>query len=206
MTPSVSNAGMIEILIVAAGYLLGSLSAGMLVAHALGLGDPRDAGSGNPGATNVLRLGGKKAAILTLIGDGGKGLLAVWLAHWLGASALIMALTGLAAFLGHLYPIFHGFRGGKGVATGFGVLLAWSWPAGVAALLTWLFIALIGRRSSLAALTTALLAPLYLLLLSAPGEISLAMLFMAGLTLYRHEDNIRRLLAGTEPRIGQRRR
>lgn len=197
---------MIEMMIVAAGYLLGSLSAGVLVARAFGLGDPRDAGSGNPGATNVLRLGGKKAAVLTLIGDGGKGVLAVLLAHLLGASALIVALTGLAAFVGHLYPIFHGFRGGKGVATGLGVLLAWSWPAGLAALLSWLLIAMIGRRSSLAALTTALLAPLYLLLLSVPGEITLAMLLMAGLTLYRHEDNIRRLLAGTEPRIGQRRR
>ncbi len=196
---------MIEIVIVAAGYLLGSLSAGVLVARALGLGDPRDAGSGNPGATNVLRLGGKKAAVLTLIGDGGKGILAVWVAHLLGMGPVTVALTGLAAFMGHLYPIFHGFRGGKGVATGFGVLLAWSWPAGLAALFTWLLVAVVGRRSSLAALASALLAPLYLLILSAPGEIALAMLLMAGLTLYRHQDNIRRLLAGTEPRIGQRR-
>lgn len=197
---------MIEIVIVAAGYLLGSLSAGVLVARALGLGDPRDAGSGNPGATNVLRLGGKKAAVLTLIGDGGKGMLAIWLAHAFNMTPSIIALTGLAAFVGHLYPIFHGFRGGKGVATGFGVLLAWSWPAGLAALFTWLVVAAVGRRSSLAALTAAVLAPIYLLLSPAPLVITLAMIPMAALTLYRHQDNIRRLLDGTEPRIGQRSR
>lgn len=194
---------MIEIVIVAAGYLFGSLSAGVLVARALGLGDPRDSGSGNPGATNVLRLGGKKAAALTLLGDGGKGMLAIWLAHLVGMGPLIIALTGLAAFIGHLYPIFHGFRGGKGVATGFGVLLAWSWPAGLAALLTWLLIALLSRRSSLGALGAAILAPAYLLVFSAPNAITLAMLPMAALTLYRHQDNIRRLINGTEPRIGQ---
>lgn len=195
---------MIEIVIVVGGYLLGSVSTGILVAHVLGLGDPRDSGSGNPGATNVLRLGGKKAAALTLIGDGGKGMLAIWLANALGAAPGIIALAGLAAFIGHLYPIFHHFRGGKGVATGFGVLLAWSWPAGLAALVTWVLVAAIGRRSSLAALVAALFAPFYLLLSPAPLVITLAMIPMTALTLYRHQDNIRRLLDGTEPRIGRR--
>ena len=190
---------------VVAGYLLGSVSAGVLVAHALGLGDPRNAGSGNPGATNVLRLGGKKAAALTLLGDGGKGMLAIWLAHQLDMASGIIALTGLAAFIGHLYPVFHGFRGGKGVATGFGVLLAWAWPAGLAALFTWLVVAAVGRRSSLAALAAAVLAPVYLALLSTPLMIIAAMTLMAVLTVYRHQDNIRRLLDGTEPRIGRRR-
>ena len=189
------------------GYLLGSIPFGVIVMRAAGAGDPRAIGSGNIGATNVLRSGRRGLAALTLLGDGGKGALAV-LAAWLAtrnasleAQAALTALAGGAAFLGHLFPVWLGFKGGKGVATFFGTLLAAAWPVGVLAGATWLAMAFVFRISSLAALTAALLAPIYALLLGRPAAAVLAA-FMAVLIYIRHAPNIHRLLKGEEPKIG----
>ena len=197
------------VIALAGGYLLGSIPFGVLVMRAAGAGDPRAIGSGNIGATNVLRSGRKGLAALTLIGDGGKGALAV-LAAWLAtrhdslaAQALLTALAGGAAFLGHLFPVWLGFKGGKGVATFFGTLLAAAWPVGLAAAATWITVAVLFRISSLAALTAALLAPLYALLMGRPVIAGLAA-FMAVLIYIRHAANISRLAKGQEPRIGAR--
>lgn len=195
---------MIATLLLIASYLIGSVSAGIVVAKLMGLGDPRDSGSGNPGATNVLRLGGRIAAAVTLILDGLKGVLPVLAANALGMNSGVVAGVGLAAFLGHLYPIFFGFRGGKGIATGFGVLLAWSWPIGLIGLITWLIVAAVMRISSLAALVSFALAPLALIYLDGRLLIASAMAVMALLTAWRHRSNIQRLINGSEPRIGQR--
>ncbi len=195
---------MIATLLLIASYLIGSVSAGIVVAKLMGLGDPRDSGSGNPGATNVLRLGGRIAAAVTLILDGLKGVLPVLAANALGMNSGVVAGVGLAAFLGHLYPIFFGFRGGKGIATGFGVLLAWSWPIGLIGLITWLIVAAVMRISSLAALGSFALAPLALIYLDGRLLIASAMAVMALLTAWRHRSNIQRLINGSEPRIGQR--
>ncbi len=185
-------------------YLMGSLSTAVMVSRALGLPDPRAAGSRNPGATNVLRLGGKKAAIITLLGDVLKGVLPVVLARGLGAGPVVIAFVAVCAFIGHLYPVFFGFRGGKGVATALGVLLAISPVAGLALLGIWLFVAAIFRYSSLAALTAAIAAP-FVVVLAAPGErlpYGLAALAMSVLLLWRHRSNIHNLLNGTESKIG----
>lgn len=192
------------------GYLIGSIPFGLLLTKMAGLGDVRKIGSGNIGATNVLRTGRKGLALATLLLDGGKGALVVLLANYFLTQDYAV-LAGGAAFIGHLFPIWLKFKGGKGVATFLGVMLAISWPAGLAAALTWLLTALIFRFSSLAALVSAALAPLYLHFLSfAPlGEtyygdmqrIELA-IFMAVLIFIRHRDNIARLLRGAEPRIG----
>jgi glycerol-3-phosphate acyltransferase PlsY len=166
-----------------------------------GAGDIRTIGSGNIGATNVLRTGRKGLALLTLIGDGGKGIAAVLLArHFLGETAA--ALAGGAAFLGHLFPVWLRFKGGKGVATFFGVMLSAAWPVGVMAALTWLAVAALMRLSSLAALTAVALAPAYALATDQPPAITALALFMAVLVFIRHRENIARLRAGTEPRIG----
>jgi glycerol-3-phosphate acyltransferase PlsY len=192
---------------VAGGYLLGSIPFGVLVMRAAGAGDPRAIGSGNIGATNVLRSGRKGLAALTLLGDGGKGAVAVliaWLATRqadLATQALATSVAGGAAFLGHLFPVWLGFKGGKGVATFFGTLLAAAWPVGLAAGATWIVMALVFRISSLAALTAALLAPVYALLLGRPAVAALA-LFMGVLIYIRHAANIRRLMQGEEPKIG----
>jgi len=193
----------------AGGYLLGSIPFGVVIMRAAGAGDPRAIGSGNIGATNVLRSGRKGLALLTLLGDGGKGALAV-LAAWLATRADSLAvqawatsLAGGAAFLGHLFPVWLKFKGGKGVATFFGTLLAACWPVGVAAGATWLAVAFIVRISSAGALAAALLAPLYALLLGRPVTAALAA-FMGVLIYLRHKDNIRRLLKGEEPRIGKK--
>jgi glycerol-3-phosphate acyltransferase PlsY len=189
------------------GYLLGSIPFGVIVMRAAGAGDPRAIGSGNIGATNVLRSGRRGLAALTLLGDGGKGALAVLIAFLatrgasLQAQATLTALAGGAAFLGHLFPVWLGFKGGKGVATFFGTLLAAAWPVGVAAGATWILMALVFRISSLAALTAALLAPVFALLLGRP-VVALLALFMAVLIYVRHAANIRRLAKGEEPRIG----
>lgn len=184
-------------------YLAGSVSAAILVSRALGLDDPRNAGSGNPGATNVLRVGGKKAAALTLLGDALKGLLPVLLASLLGGSPALVALVALAAFLGHLYPVFFEFRGGKGVATALGALLGMNLTAGLLALMVWLAMALAFKRSSLAALATFALVPVLLLMENErAGALGFA-LIAVGL-FYTHRGNVQRLLAGTEPLIGQR--
>jgi acyl phosphate:glycerol-3-phosphate acyltransferase len=183
-------------------YLLGSVSFAVLVSKLMGLPDPHTYGSKNPGATNVLRTGSKVAALLTLIGDSCKGAVAVLLAiAFVTLVPAELALVGLAAFLGHLYPVFHRFRGGKGVATAAGVLLALDWRVGLGTLLTWGIIALFLRYSSLAALVAALFAPLgtaYLLGWQAGVVVGV----MSGFMIWRHKANIQRLLAGTEPRIG----
>jgi glycerol-3-phosphate acyltransferase PlsY len=189
------------------GYLLGSIPFGVVSTRLGGGPDLRNVGSGNIGATNVLRTGRRDLALITLLGDGGKGALAVLLA-WLAtreagaeAQAVLTSIAGASAFLGHLFPVWLGFRGGKGVATFFGTLLAAAWPVGLAAGATWLAVAFILRISSLAALTAAALAPLYALAFGRPIAAVLA-LFMAVLIYIRHTPNIRRLLKGEEPRIG----
>lgn len=198
------SAMLIDIAFIILGYLLGSLSTAIIVCRLLRLPDPRSQGSGNPGATNVLRIGGKRAAAITLVGDFLKGLLPVWIAQLAGASDMGIAATGLAAFLGHLYPLFFGFQGGKGVATAFGVILGLSPWAALAALATWLMVALLTRLSSLAALTAATLTPLYLWLLAMPGAYLIATIVMVSLLIWRHRANIQRLLAGTESKIGKK--
>jgi acyl phosphate:glycerol-3-phosphate acyltransferase len=188
--------------LVVLGYLAGSIATAILVCRALGLPDPREAGSRNPGATNVLRFGGKKAAAITLAGDFLKGLLPVLLARLWGLDDTGLALTALAAFLGHLYPVFFGFAGGKGVATAFGALLGLSWPVALAALATWLLMAWIVRISSLSALTAAALTPLFAWGFGLSGAALAAVLLMVGLLVWRHRSNIHHLLAGTEDQIG----
>ena len=189
-------------LAIVGAYLLGSISFAVLVSKVMGLPDPHTYGSKNPGATNVLRTGSKAAALLTLIGDSCKGAVAVLLAiAFVTTVPVELALVGLAAFLGHLYPVFHRFQGGKGVATAAGVLLALDWRVGVGTLLTWGIIALFLRYSSLAALVAALFAPIgaaYLLGWQAGAVVAV----MSAFLVWRHKANIARLLAGTEPRIG----
>ena len=191
----------VDIFLIIFAYLLGSLSTAIIVSKLGHIPDPRTQGSGNPGATNMLRLGGKKVAALTLLGDMLKGLVAISLASMLTADHTTLALVGMAAFLGHLYPVFFGFRGGKGVATALGVLMGVSWMVGLGAIVTWLFMAKVFRYSSLAALTAAVLSPLYLWL-ARPSPALLAMsLLMSALLLWRHRSNIQRLLNGQEDQI-----
>lgn len=183
-------------------YLLGAVPFGIVMAQLFGLGDLRKIGSGNIGATNVLRTGNKLAAFLTLILDAAKGGIAVLIARYLvGEDAAQIA--GFAAFLGHCYPVFLGFRGGKGVATFLGTLLALAWPLGLAACATWAAVAAVMRISSLAALVAAALAPVWAMLLGLPQVAALA-LCLAVLIGLRHQANIARLIAGTEPRIGKK--
>lgn len=185
-----------------AGYLLGAVPFGLVIARALGLGDLRKIGSGNIGATNVLRTGNKPAALATLLLDSGKGAIAVLLArHFAGEEAALLA--GAAAFLGHCFPIWLGFKGGKGVATFLGTLIALSWPVGLVACATWALTAAISRISSLSALMAAVLAPLFAFALGR-GDVALAAAFMAVLIFIRHHANITRLMQGTEPRIGRK--
>lgn len=186
----------------AIGYLTGSISAGLLMARIFGLGDLRQVGSGNIGATNVLRTGNKLAALLTLLLDAGKGAIAVLLAHAFVAEDAVQ-LAGLAAFLGHCFPVWLGFRGGKGVATFLGTLLALAWPVGLAACATWAAMAALFRISSLSALVAAVLSPLWATLLGR-GDLVALCLVLAAIILVRHAGNIRRLLNGTEKRIGQK--
>lgn len=195
-------------LAVLAAYLIGSLSFAVLISRLMGLDDPRTYGSGNPGATNVLRSGNRKAAALTLLFDALKGVVPVaWAAHqgpaW-GWGDGVVALIGLAAFLGHLWPVFFRFQGGKGVATAAGVLLAFEPLLGVATLASWLLIAYFFRYSSLAALVAATFAPFYHALIWGAGPATLAIAVMGLLLIWRHEGNIRKLLAGTESKIGQK--
>lgn len=192
---------MFDYLIIIAAYLAGSLSAAIISCRLMGLPDPRTQGSRNPGATNVLRVGGKKAAAITLLGDALKGVLPVLMAQLLSAPPLILALVALAAFLGHLYPVFFGFRGGKGVATAGGVLIALAWPVGLAVLATWLVMAKLFNISSLAAIVAATLAPLYMWLLAPQPEFIAVSALISVMLLWRHRSNIRNLLAGTEGTI-----
>lgn len=189
-------------LIILQGYLLGSISTAILVGRLLGTVDPRSVGSGNPGATNMLRVGGKKAGALTLLGDMLKGLLAVLIARALQADSSVQALTALAAFLGHLYPVFFGFRGGKGVATALGVLLGLNWLTGLATIATWLVMAFLFRISSLSALVAAALAPAWLWWQRPEPVLVGTMSLMTILLFWRHRSNIRNLLTGTEDKIG----
>ena len=183
-----------------AGYFLGAIPFGIVTARFLGLGDLRQIGSGNIGATNVLRTGNRGAALATLLLDGGKGAVAVLLARWLvGEDAA--QLAGLSAFLGHLYPVWLGFKGGKGVATFLGVLLALSWMAGLAVCLTWLLTAVLTRTSSIAALVAAASAGLWIVLLTDGSPLILA-LILTVLIYVRHSANLKRIKAGTEPKIG----
>ena len=189
-------------LVALAAYLLGSISFAIAVSRLMTLPDPRSYGSKNPGATNVLRSGSKAAAVLTLAGDAGKGWLAVWLAWlWSGAPTLV-AIAGLAVFAGHLFPVFHRFKGGKGVATAAGVLLGFDPWLGVATLVTWAVMVAFFRISSLGALIAALFAPFYAWWLFGLSAIPAAALVIGVLILWRHKENIRRLFAGTEPRVG----
>lgn len=185
------------------GYLLGSLACAVFVCRLLGLPDPRKGGSGNPGATNVLRIGGRRAAALTLVGDALKGALPVLLARAIGESHAVAAAAGFAAFAGHLYPIFFRFRGGKGVATAFGVAAALAWPVALGMGALWIGTAALFRYASLAAIVAALGSPVLVAFL-APHPANLAMLSaMGALLLWRHRENVSRLRAGKERRIGE---
>ena len=186
------------------GYLLGSVPFAVIVSRAFRLADPRSFGSGNPGATNVLRSGNKVAALLTLIGDAAKGWLAMFIAGRVGAGDTAIAVAGLAAFLGHVFPFTLGFRGGKGVATALGVLLGFSGAlAGLTAGL-WLTVIVFTRYSSLAALAAAAAAPALAWWLLGNIEVTVTVAFMCTVLIYRHKSNIRKLLAGTEGRVGGR--
>jgi len=188
-------------------YLIGAIPFAVVVSKSFGLADPRGYGSGNPGATNVLRSGNKLAAVLTLLGDALKGTLAVWImAHWGSASPLPVAAAGLAAFLGHVYPVTLRFKGGKGVATAVGVLAAFGGWLALACIAVWLVAALALRYSSLAALLAALSAPLFAHGLIGEPAITGACVVMAAFLIARHSTNIKRLLAGTEPKIGQKKK
>ncbi|RPH59392.1 MAG: glycerol-3-phosphate 1-O-acyltransferase PlsY [Burkholderiales bacterium] len=189
-------------------YLIGSISFAVVVSRVMGLADPRSYGSKNPGATNVLRTGNRAAAALTLLGDAAKGLVAVLIAKAVAARFGFgdgtIALVALAAFAGHLFPVFHGFKGGKGVATAAGVLFALSLLLGLGTLVTWLLIAFFFRYSSLAALVAAVFAPLWYLFLFEPDPIAATVAVMGALLVWRHGRNIQNLLAGKESRIGQK--
>lgn len=196
-------------------YLVGSLSFAVIVSRAMGLSDPRTYGSGNPGATNVLRSGSKPAAIVTLLLDAAKGWLPVMLVKWFGPawdlSEGTQALAGLAAFLGHLYPVFFAFKGGKGVATAVGVLLAFEPLLALATLVTFAIIVFFSRYVSLASMVAAVFAPAYYLIgdgvaWTASGAKTLALIAMGLLLIWRHRENIQRLLAGTEPKLGQKKK
>lgn len=200
-------------LIIVIAYMIGSLSFGVLISRTMGLSDPRTYGSGNPGATNVLRSGNKKAALFTLLLDAVKGYLPVLVVQWITPRWPIMGQylpealwmwVGLAAFIGHLWPVFFQFKGGKGVATAAGVLLAFHPLLGGATLLVWLITAYLSRYSSLAALIAALFAPVFQMMVWNPSVLTLVVLIMSGLLVWRHESNISKLLKGQESKIGQK--
>jgi len=198
---------LVSLLFVVAAYLVGSVSFAVVTSRALGLPDPHSYGSGNPGATNVLRTGNKLAAALTLVGDGLKGWLAVWLAQRYGPDAGVAGWTvpavAVAVFLGHLYPVFHGFRGGKGVATAAGIVAALDWRLALALAVVWLVMAFGFRISSLAALIAAVLMPVGMFYLAGNTLTAWAMVPIAVLLFWRHRSNIRKLLEGRERSIGR---
>jgi len=199
-------------LLIPIAYVIGSISFAVIVSKSMGLPDPYTYGSGNPGATNVLRTGNKQAAVLTLIGDGAKGFIAVLLARLiLGDASLTQTLNSwvlcgvvLAVFLGHLFPIFHGFRGGKGVATACGILFGINWILGLATLSTWLIVAFFTRYSSLAAICAAIFGPVYCVFLFGVGPMGLTLTAVCVLLLWRHRNNIVKLLDGSETHIGSK--
>ncbi|MCD9121390.1 glycerol-3-phosphate 1-O-acyltransferase PlsY [Cupriavidus sp. UGS-1] len=191
-------------------YLIGSVSFAVVVSKTMGLPDPHSYGSGNPGATNVLRTGNKKAALLTLLGDGLKGWLAVWLAQRFGPDYGVdqtgIALVAVAVFLGHLFPVFHRFAGGKGVATAAGILFAIHPWLGLGTLATWLIIAFFFRYSSLAALVSAIFAPFFYVLMFGADVMAAAIVAISALLILRHRQNIAKLLSGQESRIGEKKK
>ena len=195
---------MIVLLTVLAGYLLGSVSSAIIVCRLLGLPDPRTQGSNNPGATNVLRIGGKKAAAITLLGDSLKGLIPLVLAHALGLGPAGLAATGLAAFLGHIYPVFFGFQGGKGVATALGIQFGLYWPVGLSVAAIWLFVAKVLKISSLSALVSMALAPFILWYFwDEPWLIAMQVLISL-IIFWRHKSNIQNMISGAEGPISTR--
>ena len=193
---------MAAVLFALGAYLLGAIPFAIVVSRAMGLTDPRTYGSKNIGATNVLRSGNRVAALLTLVGDAGKGWAAVILARALGATDDVIALVGLAAFVGHLFPVWLRFRGGKGVATAAGVLIAIDWRLGLAVLAVWLLVAVASRYSSLASITAALVAPVATAYLHGMGSLFYAVLAMSALLVWRHQANIAKLVRGQESKIG----
>ena len=195
---------MMAALLIFLSYLVGSLSAAIIVCRLIGAPDPRTVGSGNPGATNVLRVAGKKAAAATLIGDSVKGLLPVLVGRALDLEPGALAAIALAAFLGHLYPVFFQFEGGKGVATFIGALLGLAWPLGLAFIVVWLLVAKASKYSSLAALTAAALMPFFAWMTAHPSVYVATILVMVVLLFWRHRANIRKLIDGTEARIGSK--
>ena len=201
---------MYTLLFAVAAYLIGSVSFGIITSKVFGLGDPRTYGSNNPGATNVLRSGNKTAAALTLLGDGFKGWLAVWLTQKYGPQFGLgdgaVALAAVAVFLGHLWPVFFRFAGGKGVATLLGILIGISLWLGLATIATWVIVAYAFRYSSLAALIASVFAPFFYALMEGPDMILLAIVVMSALLIYRHAKNIGNLLAGKESRIGAKKK
>lgn len=186
-----------------AAYLVGSIAFGILISKLYGLPDPRTVGSGNIGATNVARSGKKKAAVLTLLGDVFKGWFPVWIALQSGMLMWVVSCVGLAVFFGHLYPLYHGFKGGKGVATALGVMLAISPLLGVAALLTWVLVFAVSRYSSLGAIMAAILAPVYAWYLLPYQDYIITVLVMSVFLIWRHRSNIQKLIAGTESGFGK---
>lgn len=186
------------------GYLIGSLPFAVIVSKLFGLADPRSFGSGNPGATNVLRTGNKTAALLTLLGDAAKGWLAMAVVAKVGADGTATAFAGLAAFLGHLFPVFLKFKGGKGVATAIGVLTGLDGMLALGAALTWLTTAVVTRYSSLAALVAACVAPTLAIAAQGLGATSVVVIVICGLLIVRHKANIVRLIEGTEDKIGKK--
>jgi glycerol-3-phosphate acyltransferase PlsY len=202
----------LDLLLIPIAYLIGSISFAVVVSKCMRLPDPHTYGSGNPGATNVLRTGNKKAAVLTLMGDALKGYFAVMLARVLLGDESLTATLGswvlcgvvLAVFLGHLFPIFHGFKGGKGVATACGILFGVNWILGAATLSTWIIVAAFMRYSSLAALAAAVFGPIYFVFLFGFQPMGIALLIICLLLIWRHRSNIRNLMNGTESRIGSK--
>ena len=201
-----------DILLIPIAYLIGSISFAVVVSKCMRLPDPHSYGSGNPGATNVLRTGNKGAAVLTLLGDALKGFVAVVLARMiLGEESLSSSLNSwilcgvvVAVFLGHLFPIFHGFKGGKGVATACGILFGINWILGLATLATWIIVAKFMRYSSLAALAAAVFGPIYFVFLFGFHPMDIALLIVCALLIWRHRSNIHNLMNGTESKIGSK--
>ena len=189
---------MIEWLLVPLAYLIGSVSSAIIVCQIMGLDDPREQGSGNPGATNVMRIGGKKAAAITLMGDALKGLVPVLLSKSLGVESIVLSLVVLAAFLGHLYPIFFGFKGGKGVATTLGVTLGVNFILGIVVAGTWFAVYKISKISSLSALVAAILTPVYVWLITSDKYLLAVFVLISIALLWRHKSNIQRLMKGEE--------
>ena len=195
---------MTELGLIVAAYLIGSISSAIIVCRLMGLPDPRSEGSNNPGATNVLRIGGKKAAAITLLGDMLKGVLPVAAGHLLDVSTLTFALAAMAAFLGHLYPVFFGFKGGKGVATALGTQFGLHWGIGLAVAGIWLFMAKVVKISSLSALVSMALAPVIIYWIWPADELIVMQIMMSIILFWRHKSNIQRLISGEESLIGKK--